>query len=344
MRTAPVGESIFVALASALAGICLLMASYADFRPVAIHIGNGDYGAAAFTGLVGVIMFFSALALLMPGWRGRLAALAVDPLKLALLRFWALLIALILMGATVIAARAMTNDAVMLSVFGAGAVLVCCFIGVYLIPGLALRPYLTAQPAKPVAWLVPQKIESRFLRAVVLFAPMLWIVSIFVWMFAPVVPDQRLIAFLVQYGWLVTLAVTALCLPAIMSARVAGSAEPRAAMLARFKAVAGGAVAAGLFVATFALGTLPYGWNVIAQAPERVKIFIVKRVAAGTGGKGCRWNVNVVPEEPGAYSTTLCRVNNSVIGRAKPGDRLVLHGQIGPFGMTYNAATLLPAE
>lgn len=131
--------------------------------------------------------------------------------------------------------------------------------------------------------------------------------------------------------------------PVFLAEVSGGDGQPGAILWARLKPLFTVAVCAALAVVSVPQGLLPYGYNLIAHPVEASWSVRVVSTMVGTGSKGCQWEVTVRPDDPAAYKYSLCLISHEIVEEARPGDRLILIGPKGPFGMTYRTAKLLPA-
>lgn len=154
-------SSRFALIISVLTGAASLGFSYLCLGPTAIHIAKRDYGGALFTGMTGLFLFLSALGLLMPGARRKLASHANGHRRAFVIRFWAVALAIVLGLAFLMVVGAIDKGALSVTVMISGSILICFFLICYVWYGLAYRPFATPRPVTEKPKVELAKIEIR---------------------------------------------------------------------------------------------------------------------------------------------------------------------------------------
>lgn len=355
MQPLPERPSAFVSATSILAGLAAFVGCYRTIRPTFIHGFQQNVGAAAITGGIGFFLFLSGLFLLMPNLRRWVLARANNTFVLAALIAWAGILSLAYFVMMVVVLHdvvpAWPGNAVALAALAIGGAPLYYFIRCYVAPGVAYRPYSVASPA-PVtpavpapAPLKPVPIRNPYLRSAVkvygYILATLWGGGFLALMFLSVVPDTDLLVADRKYLPLSALVLTLPVIALLVRAWVLVEGSRRLKEVGKAVAVLAFLIVMNGFSIMQAVEqAFPYVWNLTHDAPDSVRSYPVVRTSFHT--RYCGSSVEVRLADPDGLVTTLCHLNWNMVGKARPGDRILVGGRDSRFGMTYDRVIVIP--
>ncbi len=319
--------------------------------------------SALIAGSLAFACFVAALTFLMPGRLRRVVRAGEQPRLRPLVRLGAICVLFVLLIGAAVTDRAagerilgLVPHAALWPVALAFALL---FTLAFILPGLAYRtdPAVTSpvpsvpkapRPLPKLAWSV-NDIRSPALRRVLQTAIWAYIALVgfafYAWAFASVLPDPSILEANRKYlTGTILLSTLVMSLP-LLRARLSDDTRDR---LTHFRVKApillGLLMFNGLMAMSLPERALPIAANWVLGDREESREVLVVESKPRSGQRGCGTKIVVVlnPETGRRYD--LCHMPKTIAEAARPGDKLLLHGQSSGYGLVLERATLKGAS
>ena len=315
--------------------------------------------SALIVGSLAFACFVAALTFLMPGRLRRVVRAGEQPRLRPLVRLGAICVLFVLLIGAAVTDRAagerilgLVPHAALWPVALAFALL---FTLAFILPGLAYRtdPAVTSpvpsvprapRPLPKLAWSV-KDLRSPALRRVLQAAFWAYIALVgfafYAWAFTSVLPDPSIIEANRKYIIVTILLSTLVMGLPIVRARLSDGARDR---LTHFRVKVpiflGLLMFNGLAAVNLPERALPIAANWVLGDREESREVLVVEAKPRSGQRGCGAKIVVLltPETGRRYD--LCHMPKPIAEAARPGDKLLLHGQSSGYGLVLERATL----
>lgn len=347
---------VLTTLTAIMAGAALMAIAANGLSAAPLHAMHGNASSAALTFLIATVCALTALLFWLPSARRRILAATASRDGRGLVTLCCAVALTAILIAAAVATRVPAS--VIYGVIPKGLILPAAasfavlFTVVFILPGLAYRPYHPRLPAAPAVAGPPSKIDwdvrrlrspalRLAVRALVLGYLALLALAFYAWQFAAVIPDADILGW--NRRWVsVTIAVATLPFAMLVAkARLSGGAVDRASHLrAKVPVILGLLLFNGLLAVMLPERVLPLVTNALSNRPESARSYLITEAKARSGLRGCGARIVVHVAGPDSRTYGLCRMPADLSSRAEPGDTLLLFGRDGRFGMTYSRVAL----
>lgn len=349
------------AVAAVMAGAGLFAIAARAMHAAVIHLATGNAASAVIVGVIALCCFLAALIFLMPSLLRRLIQAGEEPRHRPAIRLGAIVVLFTLLIAAKVTDRAAADRILGLvphaALWPATLGVALLFTLAFILPGFAYstgaagasdpsRVPDTPRTESKLAWSV-NNLRSPFLRRAVQALGIgylaLIVLAFYAWAFASVLPDPAILAANRKYLMVTILLPTlAMALP-IWRAAITGDAKgTRTHLNVKAPIILGLLLFNGLMAVSLPERALPIVANLALGAHDERREVVVVEAKPRSGQRGCGAKIVVLLDRGTGREYDLCHMPRALAEKARPGDRLVLHGLSAGYGLVLERATHFP--